>query len=102
MDAHNVLSDHVPEKEKIEKDDPPHKAEDETKTLALAQAKLNGSTFFACGKNGFCASMFSQKDATKYKYWASNEKKRPKNATDSDNNAAASIIGAHCTRRAGM
>ena len=48
IDAHNVLNNHMHEKQK--KEAPPQKTEEEAKELAFAQAKLNSNAYCACGK----------------------------------------------------
>ena len=52
-DAHNVLSNHAPEKGKNKKDVLSPKIEDETKVLAFAQAKLNENKCFICDKKRY-------------------------------------------------
>ena len=73
--ARNVLSNYVPGKEKSKKDAPSPKAEDETKALALAQAKSSGNACFTRGKKVCCINSRPQKHATEHKKWAMKKRK---------------------------
>ena len=63
LDAHDLLSNHV--QKKTFKKDPPHpphqKNEEEAKALTFSQAKLNGNTYYVCGKKSLCQHFYTKK-----------------------------------------
>lgn len=66
LDAHDALSNHVQDKTP-KKDSLCQKSKEETKELAFAQAKLNGSMCYVHGKKGRYANMCLQKESVEFK-----------------------------------